>query len=48
VNADVEKYLLLLYNAAANLLSFAGYTPQSVCNAVWGYKNKNLLEYSSF
>ncbi len=45
VNADAEKYLLLLYDAASNLLSFAGYTPQVVCNAVRGYKSKSLLEY---
>lgn len=34
VNADTKKYLLLLYGAAANLLSFDGYSVKSVSNAV--------------
>jgi DNA polymerase elongation subunit (family B) len=45
VNADTRKYLLLLYASAAGLLSFAGYTAESVYDAVRGYKNKSLLEY---
>jgi DNA polymerase elongation subunit (family B) len=34
VKADTEKYLLLLYASAANLLSFKGYTTESICAAV--------------
>ena len=45
VNADVRKYLLLLYAAAANLLGFAGYTAESVYDAVRGYSHKSLIEY---
>jgi DNA polymerase elongation subunit (family B) len=36
-NADIRKYLLLLYASAASLLSFAGYTTQSVYDSVRGY-----------
>jgi DNA polymerase elongation subunit (family B) len=45
VNADTRKYLLLLYASAAGLLSFAGYTAESVYDAVRGYKHKSLLDY---
>jgi DNA polymerase-2 len=45
VNADAKKYLLLLYAAAANLLGFAGYTAESVYDAVRGYNRKSLTEY---
>ncbi len=45
VNADTEKYLLLLYNAAANLLSSAGYTPRKIYDAVRGHTTKGILEY---
>ncbi len=48
VNADVRKYLLLLYASAAGLLSFAGYTSESIYDAVRGYKRKSLLEYRNF
>ena len=34
VNADTKKYLLLLYAAAANLLSSQGYTIKLVNDAV--------------
>ena len=46
VNADARKYLLLLYASAAGLLSFAGYTAESVYDAVRGYKHKSLIDYS--
>jgi len=46
VNADVQKYLLLLYGCAASLLGFAGYTSESVCEAVRGYSHRGLLEYT--
>ncbi|MCW3999068.1 MAG: hypothetical protein NWE93_02380 [Candidatus Bathyarchaeota archaeon] len=42
-NPDVKKYLLLLYDSAANLLSFAGYTPDSMYEAVMGQQQKRLL-----
>ncbi len=45
VNADTRKYLLLLYASAAGLLSFAGYTVDSVYDAVRGYKRQSLTEY---
>ena len=45
VNPDCEKYLFLLYSAAANLLSFAGYTIKSVYETVTGQDQKNLAEY---
>jgi DNA polymerase elongation subunit (family B) len=37
INVDLEQYLLLLYSSAASLLSFAGYTPSLVYDAVCGY-----------
>jgi hypothetical protein len=46
VNADVQKYLLLLYGSAASLLVFAGYTSESVCEAVRGHRHRGLLEYN--
>ncbi len=46
VNPDTKKYLLLLYSSAANLLSFSGYTTKSICDAVTGQKQKNLLLYT--
>jgi len=45
VNSDVRKYLLLLYAAAANLLSFAGYTNKTVYNATLRQKPKSLVDY---
>jgi DNA polymerase I len=44
-NADTEKYLLLLYNATANLLSSAGYTPKKVYDAVRGHRIKDISNY---
>jgi DNA polymerase, archaea type len=44
-NPDVKRYLLLLYSSAANLLGFAGYTTQSVHDAIRGYNNKKLTQY---
>jgi DNA polymerase elongation subunit (family B) len=46
-NPDINKYLLLLYAAAANLLSFAGYTTQSIHSAIKGQKPKTLKDYLS-
>jgi DNA polymerase elongation subunit (family B) len=44
-NPDIKKYLFLLYTSAANLLSFAGYTAQSVYEAVSRQNQNNLLGY---
>jgi DNA polymerase elongation subunit (family B) len=43
VNPDTKKYLLLLYSSAANLLSFAGYTPERVYDAVRGQRQRSLM-----
>jgi len=45
LNADTKKYLMLLYASASDLLSFAGYTPKTVCDAVNGYKIEGLSKY---
>ena len=42
-NADIAKYLLLLYASAAGLLSFSGYTLKSVYNAARGYSEISLF-----
>jgi DNA polymerase I len=34
VSPDTKKYLFLLYASASNLLSFGGYTPQKICDAL--------------
>jgi DNA polymerase, archaea type len=45
VNVDAKKYLLLLYAAAANLLSFNGYTVKSISEAVNGLSTNTLSHY---
>lgn len=45
VNVDTEKYLQLLYDSAAGLLSFADYTNKSIQDAVIGRNCKNLIQY---
>jgi hypothetical protein len=42
-NPDTKKYLMLLYSSAANLLSFAGYTPEKVYDAVKGQQQMKLI-----
>jgi DNA polymerase I len=42
VNADIKKYLFLLYSAAASLLSFKGYTAKTISDEVNGYSHQNL------
>ncbi len=42
VKPDTEKYLMLLYSAAANLLNFEGYTTDSICKSVREQKQKSL------
>jgi DNA polymerase elongation subunit (family B) len=42
VHIDFKQYLLLLYSSAASLLSFAGYTPSLVYDAVGGYYDSVL------
>jgi DNA polymerase elongation subunit (family B) len=44
-NSDIRKYLLLLYSAASNLLSFSGYTAKTIYDAIRGYNHRNLTEY---
>jgi hypothetical protein len=44
-NADIKKYLLLLYTAAASLLGFSGYTTKSIYDAVRGYTIKKLKDF---
>jgi hypothetical protein len=45
VTADKRKYLSLLNESAASLLSFKGYTAKTVYNAVNGQSNNSLVEY---
>jgi DNA polymerase-2 len=42
LNPDTKKYLMLLYSSAANLLSFAGYTPEKVYDVVKGQQQMKL------
>jgi DNA polymerase, archaea type len=44
VNPDAKKILLMLYASAGNLLSFAGYTPQKIYDAVKSQHQKSLYE----
>ena len=44
-NPDIKRYLALLYASAANLLSFKGYTAQSVYETVVRQNQNNLLGY---
>ena len=49
VNPDVKKYLHLLYSSAANLLSFSGFTPEAVSDAITGnYQTTLDREWSPF
>ena len=41
-NPDTKKYLTLLYDSASNLLSFAGYTPKTVFEAVKEQKQTSI------
>jgi DNA polymerase elongation subunit (family B) len=45
VNADTRKYLTLLYESAANLLSFKGYTAKTVYDAINGQSINPLTKY---
>ena len=42
INPDSRKYLILLYASAANLLSFQGFTAESVYDAIRGQNQTNL------
>jgi len=44
VNPDTKKHLLMLYSSAGNLLSFAGYTPQKIYDAVKSQHQKSLYD----
>jgi DNA polymerase-2 len=46
-NSDIRKYLLLLYSAASNLLSFSGYTAKTIYDAIRGYNHRNLKEHQT-
>ena len=43
VSPDTKTYLLMLYASAGNLLSFAGYTPQKIYDAIKSQQQKNLM-----
>lgn len=45
VSLDKRKYLEILYDSSANLLSFAGYTAKAVYEAVSGQSQSSLLGY---
>jgi hypothetical protein len=45
IEPDIEKYLMMLYSSAANLLSFEGYTTQSIYEAVQALKQKSIDGY---
>jgi len=45
VNPDIKRYLILLYTAAANLLSFDGYTAKSISEQVNGLSTNTLSSY---
>ena len=45
VEPDTEKYLMLLYSATANMLSFDGYSTQSIYDSIKEQKQKNLTGY---
>jgi hypothetical protein len=43
VAPDKKKYLLMLYASSSSLLSFAGYTPQKIYDAVKSQQQTNLM-----
>ena len=45
VEPDIQKYLMLLYAAAANMLSFEGYTTESIYDSVKEQKQRSLTLY---
>ena len=45
VNPDIKKYLLILYSSAANLLSFSGFTTETVYDAVRGNNQPIIVSY---
>jgi DNA polymerase, archaea type len=47
VNVDTRKYLLLLYESTASLLSFLGYNSKSVFDTINGQTCKTLTDYSN-
>ena len=44
VTPDTKKYLLMLYASGGNMLSFAGYIPQKIYDAVKSQHQKSLFE----
>jgi DNA polymerase-2 len=45
VNADVRKYLLLLYSSTSNLLSVKGYTAKSIFDAINSQSDVSLSKF---
>ena len=45
IEPDTEKYLMLLYSAAANMLSFDGYTTESIRDSIEEQKQKSKTRY---
>jgi hypothetical protein len=41
---DTKRYLLMLCSSAGNLLSFAGYMPQKIYEAVKSQQQKSLYD----
>ncbi len=48
VEPDTAKYLMLLYSSAANLLSFEGYTTNSIYDAIREQSQRTLKEFYHF
>jgi len=46
VEPDTVKYLMLLYSSAANLLSFEGYTINSIYDAIREQRQRTLKDFS--
>jgi len=45
VEPDTEKYLMLLYSAAANMLSFDGYKDKLIHDSIREQRQKSLTKY---
>ncbi len=45
VEPNVKKYLMLLYSAAANMLSFDGYTDKLIYDSIREQRQKSLPKY---
>jgi DNA polymerase elongation subunit (family B) len=45
IEPDTEKYLMLLYSATANLLSFEGYTTESIRKVIRRQNQESLMAF---